>query len=80
MRQLCGEGVEDEFHVLFECGGQEVPRQVHAALFEASWRVVTYLYSSPPYGCNGAVYSTKSETGGFVYQCMRATCTVRSSR
>jgi hypothetical protein len=33
--QLCGEGVGDEFHVVFECGGQEVPRQLHAELFEA---------------------------------------------
>jgi hypothetical protein len=35
MCQLCGEGVGDEFHVVFECGGQEVPRQLHAELFEA---------------------------------------------
>jgi hypothetical protein len=34
MCQLCGEGVGDEFHVVFECG-QEVPRQLHAELFEA---------------------------------------------
>ena len=33
--QLCGEGVGDEFHVVFECSGQEVPRQLHAPLFEA---------------------------------------------
>jgi hypothetical protein len=35
MCQLCGQGVGDEFHVVFECGGQEVPRQLHAELFEA---------------------------------------------
>ncbi len=33
--QLCGAGVGDEFHVVFECSGQEVPRQIHAPLFEA---------------------------------------------
>lgn len=32
--QLCGEGAGDEFHVVFECSGQEVPRQLHARLFD----------------------------------------------
>jgi hypothetical protein len=33
--QLCGEVAGAKLHVVFECGGQEVPRQLHAELFEA---------------------------------------------
>ena len=29
------EAVGDEFHVVVECGGQQVPRQMHNELFEA---------------------------------------------
>jgi hypothetical protein len=32
--ELCYERVGDEFHVVFECPAQEVPRSLHAALFE----------------------------------------------
>ncbi len=30
---LCGEGVGDELHMVFECDAQTVPRQMHSALF-----------------------------------------------
>jgi len=32
--QLCGTGVGDEFHVVFECPCQDVPRQLHVNLFD----------------------------------------------
>jgi hypothetical protein len=31
---LCHGGLGDEFHVVFECPAQEVPRRMHATLFE----------------------------------------------
>ena len=30
---LCGDGVGDEYHMVFECSAQAVPRQMHADLF-----------------------------------------------
>ena len=30
---LCGDGIDDEYHMVFECSAQAVPRQMHAGLF-----------------------------------------------
>lgn len=53
--QLCRQGVGDEFQVVFECSGQDIPRSRHARLFDQ-------------FGCHEAVCGPEPALGGVFHK------------